>query len=130
MPWPSTGIMMRIIKMELSYIAVGQGVGAGIINNGELLKGCIGVAGEVGHTSICYNGPRCACRNYGCLENYCSSIAFTKEVNRVLRPEIEYNFRQVSQLLRDGDQVVTESDIFLDACDKLSGWNREYHQQF
>ena len=39
------------------YIAVGQGVGAGIINNGELLKGCIGVAGEVGHTSICYNGP-------------------------------------------------------------------------
>ena len=71
-----------------------------------------------GHTSICYNGPRCACGNYGCLENYCSSIAFTKEVNRVLRPEIEYNFRQVSQLLRDGDQVVT--DIFLDACDKLS----------
>ena len=100
------------------YIAVGQGVGAGIINNGELLKGCIGVAGEVGHTSICYNGPRCACGNYGCLENYCSSIAFIKEVNRVLRPEIEYNFRQVSQLLRDGDQVVT--DIFLDACDKLS----------
>ena len=72
----------------------------------------------MGHTSICYNGPRCACGTYGCLENYCSSIAFTKEVNRVLRPEIEYNFRQVSQLLRDGDQVVT--DIFLDACDKLS----------
>ena len=70
------------------YIAVGQGVGAGIINNGELLKGCIGVAGEVGHTSICYNGPRCACGNYGCLENYCSSIAFTKEVNRVLRSVI------------------------------------------
>lgn len=100
------------------YIAVGQGVGAGIINNGELLKGCIGVAGEVGHTSICYNGPRCACGNYGCLENYCSSIAFTKEVNRVLSPETEYSFSQVSQLLKEEDPRVM--GIFLDSCDKLS----------
>lgn len=100
------------------YIAVGQGVGAGIINNGELLKGCIGVAGEIGHTSICYNGPRCACGNYGCLENYCSSIAFTKEVNRGRGQSSGYTFRQVSQLLRDGDPQVME--IFLDACDKLS----------
>lgn len=100
------------------YIAAGQGVGAGIINNGELLKGCIGVAGEIGHTSICYNGPRCACGNYGCLENYCSSIAFTKEVNRVLGPGQDYTFRQVSQLLKDGNAQVM--DIFLDVCHKLS----------
>ncbi|MCC8026028.1 MAG: ROK family protein [Clostridium sp.] len=100
------------------YIAVGQGVGAGIINNGELLKGCIGVAGEIGHTSISFDGPRCACGNYGCLENYCSSIAFTREVNRVMAPEKEYTFRQVSQLVREGNRQATE--IFLDACDKLS----------
>ncbi len=100
------------------YIAVGQGVGAGIINNGELLKGCIGVAGEIGHTSISFDGPRCACGNYGCLENYCSSIAFTREVNRVMAPEKEYTFRQVSQLVREENRQATE--IFLDACDKLS----------
>lgn len=100
------------------YIAVGQGVGAGIINNGELLKGCIGVAGEIGHTSIAYDGPRCACGNYGCLENYCSSIAFTKEVNKRLRPKKDYSFREISQLLKQGDARVEE--IFLEACDRLS----------
>lgn len=100
------------------YIAVGQGVGAGIINNGELLKGCIGVAGEIGHTSIAYDGPRCACGNYGCLENYCSSIAFTKEVNSRIRPETDYTFREVSHLLKEGNGQVEE--IFLEACDRLS----------
>lgn len=102
----------------LVYIAAGQGVGAGIINNGELLKGCIGIAGEIGHTSICYNGPRCACGNYGCLENYCSSTAFTREVNQALKPEKDYDFQEISQMVKDGEKRVME--IFLDVCDKLS----------
>ena len=70
----------------LVYVADGQGVGAGIISNGELLKGSIGVAGEIGHTTIDLGGSKCACGNYGCLENYCSSIAFTRKVNEELQP--------------------------------------------
>lgn len=102
----------------LIYIAVGQGVGAGIISNGELLKGSIGVAGEIGHISIDGNGPRCACGNYGCLENYCSSIAFTKKVNQVLKPEEDYTFNQAAQMVSDGNQKVM--DIFFDNCDHLA----------
>lgn len=102
----------------LVYIADGQGVGAGIISNGELLKGSIGVAGEIGHTSICYNGPKCACGNFGCLENYCSSIAFTKRVNEELKPEKELNFSETVKLFQEGDERVTS--IFLESCDNLS----------
>lgn len=102
----------------LVYIAVGQGVGAGIINNGELLKGSIGVAGEIGHITINYNGPRCACGNYGCLETYCSSIAFTKEVNNALKPKTDYTFKEAAQMVREGQKEATE--IFLRSCDILA----------
>lgn len=102
----------------LVYIADGQGVGAGIISNGELLKGSIGVAGEIGHTSININGPRCACGNLGCLENYCSSIAFTKKINEQLKPEKEYTFSEAAELVKQGNEKAVE--IFMESCDNLS----------
>lgn len=102
----------------LVYIAVGQGVGSGIIHNGEVIYGTIGTAGEIGHTSINYAGPRCSCGNYGCLEMYCSSIAFIKEVNRELKPEKELLLSDISKCIRNGDKKVL--DIYLKACDMLA----------
>jgi predicted NBD/HSP70 family sugar kinase len=66
------------------YIAAGQGVGAGIVIDGQLYRGKLGTAGEVGHMSIDYDGPRCECGNNGCLEEYCSTIALQREVKRSL----------------------------------------------
>lgn len=102
----------------LIYIAGGQGVGAGIINHGELLKGVLGMAGEIGHMSIDYKGIRCACGNYGCLENYCSSIAFTREVNRILAPMKDFTFQEAAEMVRSGNPIVTE--IYLKCCDYLA----------
>ena len=102
----------------LIYIADGQGVGAGIFNNGELLKGVLGMAGEIGHMSINHKGPRCSCGNYGCLESYCSSIAFTKEVNRILAPITNYTFQEAAQMVRDQNPIVTE--IYSSCCDYLA----------
>lgn len=102
----------------LVYIAVGQGVGAGIINNGEIIRGAIGMAGEIGHTSINFNGPQCACGNYGCLEGYCSSIAFTNSVNKVLHADGQISFSDASALLISGNPLVKEE--FVKVCDMLS----------
>lgn len=63
----------------LVYYLIGEGVGAGIISNGNLLYGHNGMAGELGHVSLDVNGERCACGNRGCLELYCSSIAFVRK---------------------------------------------------
>lgn len=57
---------------NLLYIAVGEGVGAGIFLNDTLLSGALGGAGEFGHTSLDRGGIRCECGNVGCLENYVS----------------------------------------------------------
>lgn len=51
-------------------ITLGTGVGGGIILNRKLYRGEIGAAGEIGHITINYTGPRCNCGSYGCIESY------------------------------------------------------------
>lgn len=65
------------------YIAAGQGIGAGIVIDGKLYRGSLGIAGEIGHTSIDYNGPLCECGNRGCLEMYCSSLALSHYIDSI-----------------------------------------------
>lgn len=63
---------------DFVYIAAGTGVGAGIMVDGTLHRGRHGIAGEVGHTTVEVNGPRCVCGNYGCLELYTSATALVQ----------------------------------------------------
>jgi predicted NBD/HSP70 family sugar kinase len=61
-------------------IMAGQGIGAGIIDGGKILRGKLGIAGEIGHMSLQYDGPRCECGNYGCMDCFCSTAAILKEL--------------------------------------------------
>ena len=55
-------------------ITLGTGVGSGIVVNGQLVYGCDGFAGELGHViMVRENGRSCGCGRLGCLEAYCSS---------------------------------------------------------
>ncbi|TDQ41241.1 ROK family transcriptional regulator [Aureibacillus halotolerans] len=57
---------------NMVYVTVGDGVGAGIIVNGDIYRGRSGGSGEFGHTSIDLHGDSCECGSRGCLENYVS----------------------------------------------------------
>lgn len=57
----------------LVITAENAAVGAGIIVDGQLYGGRLGMAGEIGHMSIDYTGELCECGNRGCLETYCSA---------------------------------------------------------
>jgi glucokinase len=59
----------------VAVFAIGTGVGGGLILNGQLHLGIGGTGGELGHTTIDFNGPRCGCGNFGCLETYASGPA-------------------------------------------------------
>lgn len=87
------------------YIAAGQGIGAGIVINGEIYKGAIGTAGEIGHMTINYEGPKCACGNTGCLEQYSSSIVFTHKVNEKLKSETPLSFSEVVKMVHEGNEI-------------------------
>ena len=55
-------------------IAVGTGVGAGVIANGRLVAGAFGAAGEAGHVTVNREETRvCGCGRRGCLEQYASA---------------------------------------------------------
>lgn len=57
------------------YINVSDGVGLGIVVNGELLRGRDHIAGEFGHMPLNLDGPRCMCGANGCWEAYTSNLA-------------------------------------------------------
>ena len=57
------------------YVSVSDGLGTGIVMNGELIRGRDHIAGEFGHMPIDLNGPRCMCGAHGCWEAYTSNLA-------------------------------------------------------
>ena len=59
----------------VTVLAIGTGVGGWLILNGQLHLGLGGTGGELGDTTIDFNGPRCGRGNYGCLEIYTSGPA-------------------------------------------------------
>jgi glucokinase len=60
---------------RIACFTIGTGVGGGLVIDHKLLLGFGGTAGELGHQTIDFNGPRCGCGNYGCLEVYASGPA-------------------------------------------------------
>jgi N-acetylglucosamine repressor len=59
------------------YVSVSDGVGVGIVTNGELLRGLNNSAGEFGHIPLEINGAQCLCGRRGCWEAYISNLATT-----------------------------------------------------
>ena len=55
---------------NLALVAVGSGVGAGLIEAGGLMDGAGGLAGEIGHIKVVPDGEPCGCGERGCLEAY------------------------------------------------------------
>jgi predicted NBD/HSP70 family sugar kinase len=60
---------------DFVYVTVSDGVGAGVVVNGEVVRGHNNTAGEFGHVPVDPNGPTCLCGARGCLEAYTSNLA-------------------------------------------------------
>ena len=60
---------------DLVLLTLGTGIGGGIISGGKVLRGYVGMAGELGHITVVPNGNPCGCGNQGCLEKHASATA-------------------------------------------------------
>jgi glucokinase len=84
---------------SLVGVTLGTGIGGGVILGGRLVRGASGSAGELGHTTIDFNGRRCACGNYGCLEAYASGPNIAARA----REGLEAGYESVLTELVEGD---------------------------
>lgn len=57
------------------FVSVSDGVGTGVVVNGEVMRGRHNTAGEFGHVPLNIDGPRCSCGATGCWEAYVSNLA-------------------------------------------------------
>ncbi len=64
-------------------LALGTGIGGGIVTNGQLYKGTHGMAGELGHICVDTNGLQCNCGQKGCVERYASAPGIVEAAIRV-----------------------------------------------
>jgi glucokinase len=60
---------------DLVLLTLGTGIGGGIIFEGRVLHGFVGMAGELGHMTVNPTGNLCGCGNIGCMEKHASAIA-------------------------------------------------------
>lgn len=101
-------------------ITLGTGVGSGIVINGQLVYGCDGFAGELGHVIMRReNGRPCGCGRKGCLEAYCSATGVARSARELLfttdRPSVlrdmnpeEITSLDVSIAAGKGDQLALD----------------------
>lgn len=61
-------------------VFVGTGIGGAIYQDGKPYRGHTGSAGEIGHTTIDFNGRMCGCGGLGHLEAYASRTAIVKTI--------------------------------------------------
>jgi predicted NBD/HSP70 family sugar kinase len=93
---------------NLLAVAITEGIGVGIVLNGQLVRGPAGMAGEFGHVVMREDGPRCNCGNHGCWEVFASNTAavryYTEASSR--RPtavSTPPTFEDVLRLAEQGD---------------------------
>jgi glucokinase len=65
-------------------LALGTGVGGGLVLDGRLYRGATGAAGEIGHMIIVAGGEPCRCGARGCLEAYASGRALERIARRLV----------------------------------------------
>ncbi|NWJ45379.1 MAG: ROK family protein [Chloroflexi bacterium] len=80
----------------LVYITVSTGIGGGIIEDGNIIHGSRGAAGEIGHMTIKLDGPVCNCGNIGCFEALASGTAIRKRALDLLNTNRPTLLRELS----------------------------------
>ena len=73
---------------NLICLALGTGVGGGIINEGQLYRGQLGAAGEFGHFTLIPDGLPCPCGSRGCVEAYLSGKALERAYAKKAKTEL------------------------------------------
>ena len=88
---------------SVAVVNIGDSISAGLITNGELLRGYHGFANAIGHHTINFDEPQqCYCGKFGCWEQYCTDSAVLAYANQLLDEPIS-SIQELVALIRHQD---------------------------
>lgn len=91
---------------NLISVDVFEGVGSGIIIDGDIYQGKNGVAGGFGHICMNIHGERCLCGGRGCLEQYISIPVILERISKRLGRKVVLT--EAVELFKNGDDAAVE----------------------
>jgi len=105
---------------DLIAVTVSEGIGSGVMMNGQLARGSTGSAGEFGHVTVVEDGLQCRCGNRGCWEVYASNSAAIRYYEQAASrqrngkanansPEASLAFEDVLRLAEQGAPKAVEA---------------------
>lgn len=104
---------------HLLAVTVSEGIGVGLLLNGQLVRASRAMAGEFGHVTLDENGPPCGCGKRGCWERYASNSAAEQYYSESRRarlpsagdasPASPLAFADILRLADRGDPLAVET---------------------
>ncbi len=99
-------------KKNIVCLALGTGIGGGIVIGGEIYRGATDAAAEVGHATVKVDGAKCNCGSFGCLERYASATAIADMGRKASRK----NKKSLIRKLAGGDEKKITAKVVFDAA--------------
>jgi glucokinase len=105
---------------SMCMFTLGTGVGGGIVLDGKVWHGMMGMAGECGHITVYPDGVPCGCGNRGCVEQYASATAVKRmaieaiatgkapDLGRAMSENPEFSSKVVFQYAMQGDAAARQ----------------------
>jgi predicted NBD/HSP70 family sugar kinase len=103
------------------FLCTSEGIGTGILINGEIFRGNHNAAGEVGHITVEIDGPKCNCGNNGCIELYASDLAIINSLIKGLQSKKEGILYELCQ----GDSSKISMSLAIEAVQKNDPFVKE-----
>lgn len=100
---------------SLAMLALGTGVGGGLIVEGRLVRGHAGFGGELGHVPVNFDGRPCICGGRGCLKTYVSGTDIALQGSHRLKREV--SAAEVFRLAASGEPPARE--LVAEVCQAL-----------
>lgn len=112
-------------KQVIMNLLVGDGIGVGIVDSGEIYAGTSNCSSEMGHITLNYKGRRCNCGSRGCMNAYCSAEAMVDMAleqlpdypESMLHQYPELNINTIFHCMNEGDalsqRVVADEGSYL-----------------
>jgi glucokinase len=120
---------------HIFYTGIGTGIGTGLVSNGHIYNGRTGAAGEGGHMSIDYRGPKCGCGKPGCIEVLAAGPAIARRARAKLATDPNSSSRMLQLANGNIDAVTSEmigaafaagdpvaKQVLLETVDLLALW--------